>query len=103
MNISIKNYVPMFQEGGEMPMEQAAPMEDPNAEAAPEAGGDPMTQILDAAAQAVQAQDCNLAMQILQALLQMAGGGAPGAEQAPPPNQQPVYRAGGRLSRWINK
>lgn len=100
MNISIKNYVPMFQEGGEMPTNQAAPMENPNAGAAPEAGGDPMTQILDAAAQAVQAQDCNLAMQILQALLQMAGGGASGAEN---PTEQPVYKMGGKLSRWIPK
>lgn len=107
MNINIRNYNPQdynvqkFQEGGEMPVDQgAAPVEDPNA--APAAGGDPTAQILEAAAQAVQSQDCNLAMQVLQALLQMAGGGAPSTEQAPM-DQQPVYRKGGRLSRWIKK
>lgn len=101
--MNFKNYNPekygikKFQEGGEMaPADQAAPEQ-----AAPEQGGgeDPMQQLLMACQQALQSQDCNLAMQVCQALMQMAGsGGAP--EQAP---AEPVYRRGGRLVRRIQK
>ena len=107
MNLKVKNfdvnqYLPKFQEGGEMPagapVEGGAPAE---AAPAPEAGGeDPMQQILMAAQQAVQTQDGQLALQVCQALVEMAGGGAP--EQAPV-DQAPVYRAGGKLSRWVRK
>ena len=104
MKISIKNYnsndyLPKFQEGGAM----EAPVEDPNAApAAPEQGGDPQEQLLAACQQAVETQDCQLAIQICQALLQMAGGGAP-EEPAAPEGQQPVYKKGGKLSKWISK
>lgn len=88
----------MFQEGGEMPAEQtpAEPMEQ-----TPEAGNDPMGDILNACNQALQTQDCNIAMQVCEILLQMAGG-QQGAPQAPE-NAQPVYKKGGKLSRWIKK
>ena len=104
MKISIKNYdenqyLPKFQEGGAM----EAPAEDPNAAAAaPEQGGDPQEQLLAACQQAIQTQDCQLAMQICQALLQMVGGGAP-QEPAAPEGQQPVFKKGGKFSKWINK
>ena len=85
-----------FQQGGEM----NAPAEAAPA-AAPEATNeDPMVQLIQAAAQALQAQDCNLAMQVLQALVQMAQGSAP-AEAAPA--EAPVYKMGGKLSRFIKK
>lgn len=88
-----------FQEGGEMP----APEEDPNAaQAAPEQGGSPEEQIIQAAMQAVQTQDAQLALQVCQALVEMAGG-APAEAPAAPEGQAPVYRKGGRLSRWIKK
>lgn len=101
MNFKFKNYkeekyLPKFQEGGEMPADQGAPVEQAPVEQAPE-GGDPMQQILQAAAQAVQTQDCNVAMQVCQVLIEMASGGA----QAP--EQEPVYRKGGRLVRFIKK
>lgn len=105
MEIKIKNYqgVQRFQEGG--PME--APVEDPNAApvegGAPAEGGDPTQQIMEAAMAALQNQDCNLAMQVLQALVQMMGGGAPQEGPAAPEGAAPVYKAGGRLSRWIKK
>lgn len=83
-----------FQEGGEMPTEQP-----PVEEGAP-AGGNPEDQIIQAAMQAVQTNDGQLALQVCQALVEMAGGGAP--EQAPV-DQAPVYRAGGKLSRWVRK
>ena len=52
--------------------------------------------------QALETQDCNLAMQVLQAIMQMLGGGAPAPEQAPA-GTEPVYRMGGKLARVIRK
>ena len=94
MTVKIKNYVPKFQEGGAVPQE--APVE------APAEGGDPTAQILEAAMAALQNQDCNLAMQVLQAIVQMLGGGAPEGPAAPE-GQAPVFRKGGKLVGWINK
>lgn len=97
--VNNKEFIKFLQEGGVTP--EAAPVEE--APAAPEqGGGDPMEQILQAAAQAVQTQDAQLALQVCQALVEMAGGGAP-AEPAAPEGAQPVYKKGGKLSRWISK
>lgn len=73
-----------YQVGGpveEAPMEEA-PAEAPAEGAAPEGGEqDPLMQILQVAAQAVQTQNCEAAMAVCQALLQIAqGGGAPAEE-----------------------
>lgn len=103
MEFKIKNQefnqmIKKMQEGGEVPpAPEAAP-----AEAAPAEGGDPTAQIMEAAMAALQNQDCNLAMQVLQAIVQMLGGGAP-AEPAAPEGQAPVYRRGGKLAGWIQK
>lgn len=106
MNIKINNpeFIKFMQEGGAM----AAPTEDPNAapaegapEGAPAGGEDPMQQLAMACQQALETQDCNLAMQVCQALMQMMGGGAP--EPAAPEGQQPVFRKGGKLAGWIKK
>lgn len=100
MTLKIKNQeldqmVKKLQEGGEM----ASPAEEPvTAPAQEPAQEDPTAQILQAAVQAVQTQDCNLAMQVLQALLQMAQGGQEAPAEAP---GQPVYRKGGKLSKWV--
>lgn len=107
MNIQIKNYdekqfLPKFQEGGEMPAPEAAPAAAPAAPKAPQGGEDPMQQLAMACQQVLETQDCNLAMQVCQALLQMIGGGAPEAPAAPE-NQAPVFKKGGKFSRWINK
>ena len=100
MNIKVNNkeFVKFMQEGGvaeATPAEEAAP-------AAPEQGGSPEEQIIQAAAQAVQTQDAQLALQVCQALVEMAGGGAQEAPAAPE-GQQPVYKKGGKLSKWIQK
>ena len=105
MNFKVKNfdvnqYLPKFQEGGEIPAESTSPETTPTE--APAEGGDPTEQILMACQQALQTQDCNLAMQICQAVIQMIGGGVEGAPAAPE-GEQPVYRAGGKLSKWIKK
>jgi len=59
-----------------------------------------MEQILAACQQVVETQDCQLAIQVAQAILQMAGGGAQEAPAAPE-GQQPVYKKGGKLSKWV--
>jgi hypothetical protein len=88
-----------FQEGGAMPAGAPA--------AAPQGGEDPMAMLMQGAQQAIQTQDCQIAMQVCQMLLELAGGGAPAeaapAEAAPAPAEgEPVYRRGGRLIRRIN-
>lgn len=91
-------FIKKFQEGGAMPpqgAEQGAPEEQGAG-----AEQDPMAMLLQAAAQALQNQDCNMAMQVCQALVQMAQQGQGGA---PKEAGQPVYRKGGRLVRRIKK
>ena len=86
-----------------------APAEEPMApesgapEAAPaDAGGqDPIMMLAEAAAQALQAQDCQIAMQVCQglmALVQQMAGGAPQEPQG-----EPVFKKGGVLLRRIKK
>ena len=101
-NNELNQMIKKLQEGGEMaPAPEAAPEGGAPGQGAPE-GGDPTAQILEAATAALQNQDCNLAMQVLQALVQMLGGGAPEGPTAPE-GQQPVFKKGGKLSRWIQK
>ena len=70
-----------MQMGGQAP--EAAPAEAAPAEggAPTEGGEDPMAQLLQVAAEAVQSQNCEAAMAVCQALLQLAQGGAPAAEE----------------------
>lgn len=77
-----------FQVGGQMP-----------------AGGeDPMAILMQGATQAVQSGDCEIAMQVCQMLVEMAGGAPAEATPAPAPAEgEPVYRKGGRLVRRISK
>lgn len=89
-----------FQQGGAMPAEQAAgaPEQAPvQGGAAPEQGmEDPMAQILQVAVQAVQTQNCEAAMAVCQALVQLAQGGA--QEQAP--QEEPTFaKRGAKLVR----
>ena len=95
--MQFKKSVKFFQEGGAMP---------PQDPAAQPGGGDPMQEILMGCQQAVETQDCQIALQVCQVMLEMAGGGAAPAEAAPAPapaeaQGEPVYRAGGRLVRRI--
>lgn len=72
----------------------------------PQSGEDPMAMLVQGAQQALESQDCQVAMQVCQMLLELAGGGAPAeaapAEAAPAPAEgEPVYRRGGRLIKRI--
>ena len=82
-----------FQEGGARPEEQAAPEQQ---------GGDPIMQIAQMAVQALQNQDCNAAMQVCQAFVQLIQSSQQGGAPAPE-NSEPVYRRGGTLVRRIRK
>ena len=100
MNLTFKNYneeqyVPKFQEGGQVPAAEA-PVEEVPAEQPAEQ--DPMVQLVQAAVAALQNQDCQMAMQVCQAFVQMAQGAS--EEQ---PQTQPVYGKGGKLIRRISK
>ena len=83
-----------MQQGGPAPAPQDAPAAAP-AEGAPVEGGapeggaqDPMQQILQVAAQAVQTQNCEAAMAVCQALVQEA------------PQEEPTFaRNGSKLRR----
>lgn len=82
-----------LQEGGAMPAEQPAQ--------------DPMQEIVAMAAQAVQSNDPNLAMQVCQALVELAQAAAqqtaPEGAPAEEPAGEPVFKMGGKLARRINK
>lgn len=85
------------------PAEQPMAPEAAPAEAVPAEGGgqDPMMMLGEAAAQALQSQDCQIAMQVCQglvALIQQMGGGAPQEPQG-----EPVFKKGGVLLRRIKK
>lgn len=87
-----------FQAGGPMPA--GAPAQ------APQGGEDPTAMLLQGAQQAVQGQDCEMAMQVCQMLIEALGGSpqeaAPQGAAPAPAEGEPVYRRGGRLVRRIN-
>lgn len=109
MDIKLKNSkVQKFQMGG--PVQPTAPAEEPAQtggapvqEQASEQEGeqDPMVILAQMSAQAIQSQDCQMAMQVCQAFLeimQQMQGGAPEEPQG-----EPVFRKGGVLVRRIKK
>ncbi len=101
----IVNKYRKFQEGGAMPAE-AAPVEGAEGapmgpEGAPQGGGeDPLMQILQVAAQALQSQDCQAAMAVCQALIELAQGGAGAGAPAEAAPEEPTFaRQGAKLVR----
>ena len=91
-----------YQEGGPMPAEEA-PMEQAPAEGGAPAGGSPedaLMQMAQLAMQALQNQDCDSAMAVCQAFVEMIQAQQGGGGAAP---EEPVYRAGGRLVRRIRR
>ena len=108
MKITPKNSVRKYQMGG--PVGSEAPVEEPTVEGgapveetAPEQGGeqDPIMMLAQMSAQALQSQDCQMAMQVCQAfmeIVQQMQGGAPEEPQG-----EPVFRKSGILVRRIKK
>jgi hypothetical protein len=96
MKVSFNSRVNKFQEGGAIEEQQPEmTAEAPVTQPAEETNQDPMYQILQAAAQAVQTNDCQLALQVCAALVQLAQGSAQAEQQ---PTGEPVYRKGGKLA-----
>lgn len=98
-----------FQQGGPMPAEapapegqmagEEAPVEQAPVEQAPQEN--PLIMLAEGAAQAMQNQDCQIALQVCEGLLslvQQMSGPAPQEPQG-----EPVFRKGGILSRRIKK
>lgn len=97
----VPNKTRRYQIGGEMPAPEAAPVESETAPG-PEGGqGDPLMEVAQLAAQALQNQDCNAAMQVCQIFLQMVQQMQEQLE--PEPQGQPVFRKGGILVRRNKK
>ena len=100
MNIKLRGIeksIKKFQEGGAMPAEGAPVEQAPEGGAPAEGGGeDPLMQLAQAAMQALQSQDCQMAMQVCQAFVQMIQQAQGGAEQ----QSQPVFKKGGKLLRY---
>lgn len=95
--MKLKNVI-KFQQGGEMAPQNpdAAPVEG----GAPTEGGSPedmLMQIAETAMQALQNQDCEAAMAVCQAFVQMVQSQGGGAES------EPIYSKGGKLVRRIRK
>lgn len=92
------NKVSKFQAGGQM----EAPM-DPAM--APEAGGpaasgeDSLLMLAQGAAQALQTQDANLAMQVCEGLLQLVSQAMGPGPEAGAPQEAPVFKKGGILKK----
>lgn len=80
-------YITKFQEGGAMPANAPTPAQDP------------VQMLAEMAMQALQGQDCQMAMQVCEgfvALIQQAmGGGQTPVGQAP--EGEPVFKKGGKM------
>lgn len=96
MKVNFNSRVNKFQEGGAIEEQQPEmTAEAPATQPVEETNQDPMYQILQAAAQAVQTNDGQLALQVCAALVQLAQGSAQAEQQ---PVAEPVYRKGGKLA-----
>lgn len=104
MKFRPKDSIKKFQMGGGIAPE-TAPEQMP-AEGAPAPGpeggqGDPLMEVAQLAAQALQGQDCNAAMQVCQIFLQMVQQMQ--GQPEPEPAGEPVFRKGGVLVRRNKK
>ncbi len=102
MKISLK--ARKFQEGGpidQAPVEQTEQVAPETQEQAPAEQQDPIMMLAQMSVQALQSQDCQMAMQVCQAfveLLQQSQAQAPAEQEG-----EPVFRKGGVLVRRIKK
>ena len=97
MKVTIKNKTTKFQQGGAVP-----PAEAP-AQATPEqgAGQDPIMMLAEMSAQALQNQDCQMALQVCQVFMEIVAQMQGGAQQEL--QGEPVFKKGGTLIRRIKK
>lgn len=92
--------VKKFQMGGEMAPEEVMTEETVEEAPAAQQQQDPIMMIAQAAMQALQSQDCQMAMQVCQAFLQLVQQ----TQQAPTDQGEPVFaKNGAKLVRRIRK
>lgn len=97
--MKIQSKISRFQQGGAAPVPQDPAAGGALAEGAPEGAqaGNPMEQILQVAAQAVQTGNCEAALAVCQTLMSAAQGGM-GPREAP--QEEPTFaRNGSKLRR----
>ena len=101
----MKVFVKKFQDGGVVaPETQGAVAPQEGTAPAPEQGReDPLMQIAQMAVQALQTQDCQVAMQVCDAFMQIVQQAQGGAPEEEAPQGEPVYRRGGTLVKRIKK
>lgn len=94
--MKIQSKISRFQQGGAAPVPQ-----DPAAGGAPAEGaqaGNPMEQILQVAAQAVQTGNCEAALAVCQTLMSAAQGGMGPGEA---PQEEPTFAKNGSKLRRV--
>lgn len=97
--MKIQSKISKFQQGGSAPVPQDLAAGGAPAEGAPEGAqaGNPMEQILQVAAQAVQTGNCEAALAVCQTLMSAAQGGMGPGEA---PQEEPTFaRNGSKLRR----
>lgn len=97
--MKIQSKISRFQQGGAAPVPQDPAAGGAPAEGAPEGApaGNPMEQILQLAAQAVQTGNCEAALTVCQAIMEAAQGGMGPGEA---PQEEPTFaRNGSKLRR----
>ena len=107
MQFTPKKSVKKFQQGGPIAPEEQMPAEEMPVEGSPEEapmeGGEenPLIMLAEGAMQALQSQDCQIAMQVCQGLVQILQ-----QMQGPAPEEpagEPVFKKGGVLLRRVKK
>lgn len=107
MKLKFRNNVRFLQEGGELaPETEEMPVEEVNVaqeeQAAPQ-GGDPLMEIGNMAMQALQNQDCDMAMKVCELFIQLLQQASQSQPEMTPENSQPVYARGGKIAYRIKK
>ena len=95
--------VKKFQEGGAAPAPAAEPMPAEQG-AAPEQGGgegDPLMQLAQMAAEALQSGDCNTALSVCEGFMQLVQQALQGGGGGEAPQGEPVYKRGGTLVKRV--
>ena len=101
MKVGLQN----FQEGGPMPAGDPAaqaPAQEPMPQEAPQEQN-PLIQIAQVAMQALQTGDCQAALQVCEAFIQLIQQSSAEPTPQAAPEGEPVYRKGGILARRIKK
>lgn len=103
--MEVKPKVKKFQEGGPAPAPADRPMPAELQEGAPvEGGADQMLmQLAQMAAEALQSGDCNTALSVCEAFMQLIQQFTQGQAGPEAPQGEPVYRKGGKLVGRIRK